>query len=62
MLNPTELLADALGNELAAAYRRAFSGREPHHTEVIAEAAKLILERIGPHSERQGRPSGTTLK
>jgi hypothetical protein len=47
MLNPTELLADALGNELAAAYSRAFSGREPRHTEVIAEAAKLILERIG---------------
>ena len=47
MLNPTEVLADALGNQLAAAYRRAFSGREPRYTEVIAEAAKLILERIG---------------
>jgi hypothetical protein len=47
MLNPTELLADALGKQLAAAYTRAFSAREPRYTEVIAEAAKLILERIG---------------
>ena len=47
MLNPTEVLADALGNKLAAAYARAFSGREPRYTEVIAEATRLILERIG---------------
>ena len=47
MLNPTEVLARALGKELAATYRRAFSGREPRYTEVIAEAARLILERIG---------------
>jgi hypothetical protein len=47
MLNPTEILADALSKELAAGYTRAFSGREPRYTEVIAEAARLILERIG---------------
>src|SRR5262245_29927812 len=47
MLNPTELLADALGKQLAAAYARAFAGREPRYSEVIAEAARLILERIG---------------
>jgi hypothetical protein len=47
MLNPTEVLADALSKELAAGYTRAFSGREPRYTEVIAEAARLILERIG---------------
>src|SRR5215211_7695156 len=47
MLNPTEILADALGKELAAAYTRAFSGREPRYTEIIAEAARLVLERIG---------------
>jgi len=47
MLNPTELLADALGNHLAAAYERAFSGGQPRYTEPIAEAARLILERIG---------------
>ena len=47
MLNPTELLADALGNRLAAAYGRAFSDGQPRYTETIAEAARLILERIG---------------
>ena len=47
MLNPTEVMARALGKELAATYRRAFSGREPGYAEVIAEAARLILERIG---------------
>ena len=47
MLNPTEVLADALGDRLAANYARAFSGREPRYTEMIAEAARLILERIG---------------
>jgi hypothetical protein len=47
MLNPTEVLADALGDRLAANYARAFSGREPRYTELIAEAARLILERIG---------------
>jgi hypothetical protein len=39
MLNPIEVLADALGNHLAVAYTRAFSGREPRYTAVIAEAA-----------------------
>lgn len=47
MLNATELLAEALGAQLASAYARAFSGREPRYTEVIAEAARLVLERIG---------------
>jgi hypothetical protein len=35
------VLARALGKDLAATYRRAFSGRAPRHTEVIAEAARL---------------------
>ena len=47
MLNSTEVLADALGDRLAVCYARAFSGREPRYTEMIAEAARLILERIG---------------
>jgi hypothetical protein len=47
MLNPTELLADALGNKLAASYARAFSGREPRYTDIIAESARLVLELIG---------------
>jgi hypothetical protein len=47
MLNPTELLADALGERLANIYMRAFSRREPRYAEIIGEAAKLVLERIG---------------
>jgi hypothetical protein len=47
MLNPTEVLAEALGAQLAENYRRAFSGMEPRYTELIAEAARLVLERIG---------------
>jgi hypothetical protein len=47
MLNGTEILADALGDRLAAAYLRVFSGREPRYAEIIAEAARLVLERIG---------------
>src|SRR3954469_14309971 len=47
MLNLTELLADALGGMLTASYNRAFSGREPRYKESLAEAARLVLERIG---------------
>jgi hypothetical protein len=47
MLNATELLADALGDRLAIGYERAFSGGPPRYTETIAEAARLVLERIG---------------
>src|SRR5688572_3911328 len=47
MINPTELLADALAARLAETYMRAFSRREPRYAEIIAEAAKLVLERIG---------------
>jgi hypothetical protein len=47
MLNPTEILASALGGRLAENYMRAFSFREPRYAEIIAEAAKLVLERIG---------------
>jgi hypothetical protein len=47
MLNPTEILADALGERLAGIYMRAFSRREPRYAEIIGEAAKLVLERIG---------------
>lgn len=47
MLNPTGIVADALGEQLAENYMRAFSRREPRYAEVIGEAAKLVLERIG---------------
>src|SRR5262245_9115832 len=47
MVDPTEVLAEALGSRLSENYRRAFSGREPRYTEPIAEAARLVIERIG---------------
>jgi hypothetical protein len=46
MLDPTKLLADALGDHLAAVYRRTFGSREPRYGELIAEAARLVIERI----------------
>jgi len=42
MLNAAELLAEALG-----AYASAFIGREPRQEASVAEATKLVLERIG---------------
>jgi hypothetical protein len=47
MLNPTSLLADALGRNLAETYRRIFGDREPHIAPSLDEAARLIIERIG---------------
>ena len=46
MLNPTSLLADALGRNLADTYRRAFGEQEPYIPAVLDEAARLIIERI----------------
>ena len=46
MLNPTSLLADALGRNLAETYRRIFGGREPHIADGLDEAARLVIERI----------------
>jgi hypothetical protein len=47
MLNSTEVLANALSERLTDIYLRAFNRREPRYAEGIAEAAKLVLERIG---------------
>jgi hypothetical protein len=47
VLNSTEILANVLGERLAEIYTRAFSSREPRYAELIGEAAKLVLERIG---------------
>jgi hypothetical protein len=47
MLNPTSLLADALGRNLAGTYRRIFGEREPHLCTGLDEAARLVIERIG---------------
>jgi hypothetical protein len=47
MLNPTSLLADALGRNLAETYRRIFGDQEPHIASGLDEAARLVIERIG---------------
>lgn len=47
MFDSTKLLADALGEHLALTYRRTFGSREPRYVEVIEEAARLTIERIG---------------
>jgi hypothetical protein len=47
MLNATEVLADALAGRLVTLYNRAFSGREPRYSEIIGEASRMVLERIG---------------
>ncbi len=46
MLNPTSLLADALGRNLAETYRRIYSDQEPHIAAGLDEAARLVIERI----------------
>jgi hypothetical protein len=46
MLNPTSLLADSLGRNLAETYRRTFGDREPQFAAGLDEAARLVIERI----------------
>ena len=46
MLNPTSLLADALGRNLAETYRRIYGDQEPHIAAALDEAARLVIERI----------------
>jgi hypothetical protein len=46
MLNPTSLLADALGRNLAEVYGRTFGSREPQFAAALDEAARLVIERI----------------
>jgi hypothetical protein len=47
MLNPTALLAGALGQNLADVYRRTFGTTEEHIATWLDEAARLVIERIG---------------
>ena len=47
MLNSSEILANVLSERLAESYTRTFSSCEPRYAEIIGEAAKLVLERIG---------------
>jgi hypothetical protein len=46
LLNPTSLLADALGRNLAETYRRNYGDQEPHLAAGLEEAARLVIERI----------------
>ena len=46
MLNPTSLLADALGRDLAETYRRIYGDQEPDIAEGLEETARLVIERI----------------
>jgi hypothetical protein len=46
MLNPTSLLADALGRNLAETYRRIYGDQELHIAEGLEETARLVIERI----------------
>jgi len=47
MLNPTVVLADALGQNLVDVYHQTFGARDPAVATGISEAAKLIIERLG---------------
>jgi hypothetical protein len=46
MLNPTSLLADALGQNLAETYRRSYGDQEPQIAAALYEGARLVIERI----------------
>src|ERR1041385_8523066 len=46
MLNPTSLLADALGRNLSETYRRIYGDQEPRMAHALDEAARLVIERI----------------
>jgi hypothetical protein len=46
MLNPTSLLADALGRNLAETYHRIYGDQELHIAEGLEETARLVIERI----------------
>jgi hypothetical protein len=46
MLNRTSLLADALGHNLAATYRRIYGDQEPYIPAGLDEIARLVIERI----------------
>jgi hypothetical protein len=46
MLNPTCLLADALGRNLTETFRRIYGDQEPRIACALDEAARLVMERI----------------
>ncbi len=46
MLDPTKLLATALGEHLSLTYQRTFGSREPRFAEIIEQTALLTVERL----------------
>ena len=46
MIQPTTLLADALASQLMQTFDRAFGSSTPYHSDLLGEAAKLVIERI----------------
>jgi hypothetical protein len=46
MLNPAEIYARAIGEELEAGFRGMFGERFPEHASIIRATARLVLERI----------------
>jgi len=46
VLNPTSLLADALGLNLVETYRRVYGEQDPHIPARLGEAARLVIERL----------------
>ena len=61
MLNPTSLLADALGRNLAETYRRSYGAQEPHLAAGLDEAARLVIERIASSDALYHDVQHTTL-
>ena len=46
MFDLTTLTAEAFGQEISAAYRNTFGGREPQRADFLAASARLTVERI----------------
>lgn len=46
MIQPTTLLADALASNLMHNFDRAFGKSTPYHSDLLGEAARLVIERI----------------
>jgi hypothetical protein len=61
VLNPTSLLADALGRDLAETYRRSYGDQEPHLAAGLDEAARLVIERIASSDALYHDVQHTTL-
>ena len=46
MLNPANLIANAVGDELVGNYRDMYGDREPEYAAILRATSKLVVERI----------------